>query len=150
MVRTKKVAHEAQPSVPDVPSAFWHFCDLLLNGPMGTWNLFVSMMKNIKWRCQWWRHLCVFGDVMRLSGDAIRWRLLWRHLYVCPPIDRRNQSKWLFIWLFTVCMNSSFVPSPLVSFTSFTSIIANFDDFDFDLTLTFFFFFGKLQLNNAL
>ena len=35
-------------------------------------------------------------------------------------------------------MNSSFVPSPLVSFTSFTSIIANFDDFDFDLTLTFF------------
>lgn len=43
-------------------------------------------------------------------------------------------------------MNSSFVPSPLVSFTSFTSIIANFDDFNFDLTLTFFFFSENCNL----
>ena len=52
-----------------------------------------------QWRCQWWRHLCVFDDVMRLSGDAIRWRLLWRHLCVCPPMDHRQEPIKMIVYL---------------------------------------------------
>ena len=48
--KNKKVAHEAQPSVSlmflphfDVP------CDLLLNRRMATWNLFVYIIKKLKY-----------------------------------------------------------------------------------------------------
>ena len=47
--KNKKVAHEAQPSVSLMYSP--HFdvlCDLLLNRPTATWNLFVLYNKELK------------------------------------------------------------------------------------------------------
>ena len=46
------MAHEAQPSVSLTLFLYFEvFCDLLLNRPMPTWNLFVLYDKEKK--CQW-------------------------------------------------------------------------------------------------
>ena len=50
--KDKKVAHEAQPSVSLTLFLYFEvFCDLLLNIPMPTWNLYVLYDKEKN--CQW-------------------------------------------------------------------------------------------------
>ena len=59
VVRTKQVAHEAQPSMLVMFSPHFDvFCDLLLCRSIATWNLFVLYDKKAKY-CWWWSYICV-------------------------------------------------------------------------------------------
>ena len=63
LFKDKKVARQGQPS--ESLMFLLHidiFCDLLLNWPTATWNLFVIHNKEGK-NFKWWHHLCICPSV---------------------------------------------------------------------------------------
>ena len=89
----KKVAHEAQPSVPLMfLSHFDILCDLLLNRHMATWNLFVRYTYEY---CKNWKHVSLqiwFKSKCHPLALSPGWNSVWFWILVHFPFDGQVDS----------------------------------------------------------